>query len=268
MLPHRSGSCGGNVSETRRILLKLTYDGSGFCGWQKQHHQHSIQATLERAIKRMTGQDRQLVCSGRTDSGVHATSQYAHFDYEGRMSPEQIVKALNRLLDHDIRVLEARNISLEFHARYQAYERSYKYLLAKDIVPFQRLYMGYMVNQRLFLTKLAELSVPLLGKHDFSSFAQPNPEIPNRVCDVKSILITEHETHYEFIITADRFLHNMVRRIVGTLANCCTKELSPETIAKVLAEAHPKQTLVVPAPPGGLYLIDVRYPPEYFEPRG
>lgn len=256
------------MSPQRRILLKLAYDGSGFSGWQIQPHARSIQATLERALRRMSGAEIALVCSGRTDSGVHATAQYAHFDYDGRMTGEQIIKALNRLLDHDIRVLEALDVPLTLHARYQAYERSYRYLLAKEIVPFQRLYMGYMINQRLSLNKLRELAQPLIGKHDYSSFAQLNPEIPNHICEVKRLEIDEQPTHWEFTITADRFLHNMVRRIVGTLANTCTKDLAPEVIERILSEAEPKQTLVVPAPPGGLYLIDVKYPSHFFEPRG
>lgn len=248
---------------TRRILLKICYDGSGFSGWQSQKHARSVQSELEKALRQMAGHELKLVCSGRTDAGVHAESQYAHFDFEGRMATERMPKALNRLLSAELRILDAMDVPLDFSARYQAYQRSYKYLLAKQLIPFQRLYKGFMLNQTLELEKLKELALPLTGKHDWSSFAQPNPEIPNRVCELEPVCISETDEHFEFIIVADRFLHNMVRRIVGTLANACTKNLAPERISSILAEANPKQTLVVPAPASGLYLQSVRYPDQY-----
>ncbi|HRY83556.1 MAG TPA: tRNA pseudouridine(38-40) synthase TruA, partial [Candidatus Cloacimonadota bacterium] len=242
---------------SRRILLKICYDGSGFSGWQSQKHARSVQAELEKALRLMAGQDLKLVCSGRTDAGVHAESQYAHFDFTGRMASERMPKALNRLLSSEIRILDAQEVPAEFSARYAAWQRSYKYLLAKKLVPFRRLYTGFMINQNLELGKLRELALPLSGKHDWSSFAQPNPEIPNRVCELEPIRVRETEEQFEFLIVADRFLHNMVRRIVGTLANACTKDLAPETLASILSEADPKQTLVVPAPAAGLYLLGV-----------
>ena len=247
----------------RRILLKLAYDGSGFSGWQAQNHARSVQTVLEKAVERMTYEPLKLVCSGRTDAGVHALSQYAHFDFEGKMEAARMVKALNRLLTAEIRILDALDVPLDFSARYQAYQRSYRYLLAKELVPFQRLYKGFMLNQHLDLERLRSLAVPLAGKHDWSSFAQANPEIPNRICELKPVEIIETNEHYEFLIMADRFLHNMVRRIVGTLANACSKDLSPDVIAAILAEANPKQTMVVPAPASGLYLLNARYPDIY-----
>lgn len=247
----------------RRIVLKLCYDGSGFSGWQIQNHARTVQSELEKALRQMAGETLKTVCSGRTDAGVHALCQYVHFDYAGRMEAGRMIKALNRLLSPEIRILDAMDVPLEFSARYQAFQRSYKYLLAKEMIPFQRLYKGFMLNQRLDLDKLLELAAPLAGKHDWSSFAQPNPEIPNRICELEPIRISETAEHFCFMITADRFLHNMVRRIVGTLATACTKDLAPQSLITILAEADPKQTLVVPAPASGLYLVDVRYPEIY-----
>jgi len=249
--------------DKRRIALKIAYDGSPYCGWQVQPHCKSIQSTIEKALYRMTDEIIGITCAGRTDSGVHATGQYAHFDYDGRMTPYQMTKALNRLLDYDIRIVGAWDVPPDFHARYKAYERQYSYLLAKEIIPFQRLYMGYLINQRLELSRMQELATVLLGSHDFSSFAVANPEIPNRICDLKELSITETESHYVFCLRADRFLHNMVRRIVGSLANLCTKSLDKDTLSRILTEADPKQTMVVPAPAAGLYLTNVLYPDIY-----
>ncbi|HOH47169.1 MAG TPA: tRNA pseudouridine(38-40) synthase TruA [Candidatus Cloacimonadota bacterium] len=249
--------------ETRRVVLKIAYDGSGFCGWQIQEHCRSVQETIERALTRIVKSPVSLVCAGRTDTGVHATSQYAHFDYHGRMLEQDFIRALNRHLNHDIRILNAQFVSIDFHARYKAFERGYLYILAKEVVPFHRYYRGFIINQHLDLRNLQALAEPLLGRHDFSSFAQQNPEVPNRFCEVKEISISETEDCYQFRIRADRFLHNMVRRIVGTLCNLCTKKMSPEDMRRILMEADPRQTFVVPAPAAGLYLTDVLYPEQY-----
>lgn len=251
------------MTKERRIVLKLAYDGSAFCGWQVQPHCRSVQSTMERALSKMCSRQVGLTCAGRTDSGVHATAQYAHFDYQDRMHPQQMVKALNRILPYEVRVLDAMDSSLDFHSRYKAYERSYRYLLAKSISPFTRLYRAYMVNQAPQVEKMQHLSQVLLGSWDFSSFAMSNPEIPNRICDIKEISILEHEDHFEFRITADRFLHNMVRRIVGTLVNMCTKNIESDVLQHILTQADPRQTLVIPAPASGLYLTGVKYPQEY-----
>ena len=251
------------MTESRRVLLKIAYDGSGFYGWQIQNHCRSVQETIERALTRIVKSPVSLVCAGRTDTGVHATSQYAHFDYLGRMQEQDFIRALNRNLNHDIRILNAQFVSSEFHSRYKAYERGYLYILAKEVVPFHRYYRGFIINQHLDLEQLRDLSVSLLGTHDFSSFAQQNPEVPNRICEVKEISISETEEYYQFKIRADRFLHNMVRRIVGTLCNLCTKNMSLEDMHRILLEADPRQTLVVPAPAAGLYLTDVLYPDQY-----
>lgn len=249
--------------ESRRVVLKISYDGSGFCGWQIQNHCRTVQDTIERTLSKIVKTPISLVCAGRTDAGVHATSQYAHFDYQGRMQEQDFVRALNRHLNHDIRIINAQYVASDFHARYKAFERGYRYLLSKEIVPFYRFYRGYIINQDLRLETLQRLTEPLLGKHDFSSLAQYNPEVPNRICEVKELSITETAEYYEFNIRADRFLHNMVRRIVGTLCNLCTKNLGPEDLSRILLEADPRQTFVVPAPAAGLYLTDVLYPEQY-----
>ena len=243
-----------------RYLMKLCYDGTGYHGWQKQHNGISIQAVLEKALSIFAERDIPIVAAGRTDAGVHAMAQYAHFDYDGSMQPYQMLLAFRRYLPYDIKVLEIMKVSSELSARYRAYERSYRYNLAKSRTPFNRNYSGFLPSIQLELHPMKAAAEHILGKHDFSSFGRANPEVPNRICEVKSLEITETDDSFIFHITADRFLHNMVRRIVGTLANISHFNLPPETIDAILSDACPRQNLVTTAPASGLYLIDVKYP--------
>jgi len=243
-----------------RYLMKLCYDGTGYHGWQKQQNGLAVQEVLERAVKAWAHQDIPIIAAGRTDTGVHALAQYAHFDYEGTMQPWQMVLAFRRQLPYDIKVLDIIRVSPFLSARYQAYERCYRYVLAKARTPFNRNYTGFFPHVRLSLQPMIDAAQYLLGSHDFSSFGRANPEIPNRICEIKLLSITETEEHFEFLITADRFLHNMVRRIVGTMANVAHFKLAPEIIESILSESCPRQNLVTTAPASGLYLIDVKYP--------
>jgi tRNA pseudouridine38-40 synthase len=240
--------------------MKLCYDGTGYHGWQKQHNGISVQAVLESAVEAFATAHTPVIAAGRTDAGVHAMAQFAHFDYEGSMQPYQMLLALRRHLPTDIKVLEIQKVSPMLSARYQAYERSYRYILAKYRTPFNRNYSGYFPSLKLSLAPMQAAAERLLGSHDFSSFGRANPEIPNRICEIKILKITESEDSFQFIITADRFLHNMVRRIVGTLANISHFSLAPDIIDAILSDACPRQNLVTTAPASGLYLIDVKYP--------
>lgn len=244
-----------------RYLMKLCYDGTGYHGWQKQHNGISIQATLERALQAFAHKEIPVIGAGRTDAGVHALGQYAHYDYEGTMQPYQMVLAFRRNLPDDVKVLSIEQVSPNLSARYQAYERSYRYLLAKQKTPFNRYQTGFLPHLNINLPAMQKAALHLLGTHDFSSFGRANPEVPNRICTIKSLQISESEEQFEFLILADRFLHNMVRRIVGTLANIAHFGLPSSTIDDILNDACPRQNLVTTAPASGLYLIDVKYPP-------
>jgi tRNA pseudouridine38-40 synthase len=170
-----------------------------------------------------------------------------------------MVLALRNLLSDDLRVFAIEQVADEFHARYDACERQYKYLLAKDKNPFTRNYMGFVPNQRLALPKMQAATSYFLGSHDFSSFSRANPNIPNRICNLKELSITEYPDHYQFILKADRFLHNMVRRIVGALISISHKDLTPDVVNKWFADASPRQNLVFTTPASGLYLTKVLY---------
>lgn len=250
-----------------RYLIKLAYDGTNFIGWQKQKTGRSIQVILEKALAIFTERETPVVAAGRTDAGVHARGQYAHFDYEGRMQPWQILLAFKRWLPEDIRVWEIYQVGQDLSARYQAYERCYKYILTKDRNPFNRHWAGYIPHLKIRLQPMLEAASHLLGQHDFSSFGRLNPEVTNHICEIKELSVTEDEQDFVFVVRADRFLHNMVRRIVGTLCNISHFDLPPQEIDRLLEEANPRQNMVFTAPACGLYLIDVKYPRELLDGR-
>ena len=243
-----------------RYLMRFCYDGTRYHGWQKQHNGISIQAVMERALARMEAPQPFITAAGRTDTGVHALAQRAHFEYPSRMQTWQMVKAFNSLLPPDIKVLSIDEVTPSFHARFDACERGYIYLLAKEPHPFYRLYMGFIPHKPIRFEALQGYLPSLLGSHDFSSLGRANPNIPKRVCNLKILTVSDMGDHLEFRLLADRFLHNMVRRIVGTLINFAAKELPATELADILAMADPKQTLVETAPPQGLYLSHVGYP--------
>lgn len=248
-----------------RYLMKLCYDGTNYHGWQKQQNGLAIQEVLEKALHYFSPIPSPIIAAGRTDTGVHALAQFAHFDYEGRMEPYQMVLAFRRLLPPDIKVLEIKKVSPWLSARYQAYERSYRYILAKQITPFNCRYSGYLPHLGLACKPMQSAAKLLLGKHDFSSFGRANPEVPNRICEITKLEITETEDSYLFEVVADRFLHNMVRRIVGTLANVSHFSLPASVVQDILLDRCPRQNLVTTAPASGLYLIDVKYPAEFLD---
>lgn len=243
-----------------RYLMTIAYDGTLFHGWQIQPGQRSVQQVLETALQSFECDDPKVVASGRTDTGVHALGQKAHFDYNGNISPAQMIPAFRTRLPEDLEVVKVVQVPDSFHARYQACEREYHYLLAKHRTPFNRCYMGYIPGRALNVDDLNTLASVLVCSHDFSSFGRPNPNIPNRICDLREITITEQHDHYRFRIVADRFLHNMVRRIVGTLVTFNRKGLDPDTLKEILYQHDPRQTMVPTAPACGLYLVRVSYP--------
>ncbi len=244
--------------------MQIAYDGSVFHGWQKQHNANSVQQTIETALALIAKEEVQLVCAGRTDTGVHAKAQFAHFDFPVVMTGEQIRLAINVRLPHSIRVLNVIPVSGDFHARYDAFERGYEYVLAKTLTPFNRNFSGFLRYRHMETDKMREAIPYFLGSHDYSSFSRPNPEIPNRLCDVKEISVTEYEDQFVFTITADRFLHNMVRRIVGLMFNIGTTKMKPAIVKELLDQCDPNQRLILTAPPEGLYLVKVGYPEQKF----
>ena len=172
------------------------------CGWQKTGKTDlAIQEVMENALQIFTCEKTSLIAAGRTDAGVHSLGQYAHFDYMGSMKEYQLLLAFNRYLPDDIKVLEIKKVSPALSARYQAYERSYRYILAKEKNPFNRNYTCFIPYLTLKLERMQAAATYLIGKYDFSSFrTQQHPEIPNRMCELKYAILTSKQTILALIL--------------------------------------------------------------------
>lgn len=244
----------------KRFLMKLSYDGNNFCGWQIQPQVRTVQLSLETALSQIAKQKIAVVGSGRTDTGVHALAQYAHFDFPINMQPQQISAALNSKLTDDILVKDIQAVSSKFHARYDARKRSYKFIIAKQLTPFNRLYQSYFPRKTIILDRIQKATPYFLGKHDFTSFCKFNPDLKHQICEIYSFNCKEDENAIILELSANRFLHNMVRRIVGTLVNVSHHQIEASIIKDLLKAKSPANKLISTAPPQGLYLQEVKYP--------
>ena len=247
----------------KRFLLNLMYDGSELHGWQIQPDTRTVQAIIENKLSQMNRCPITVYGSGRTDSNVHATDQFAHFDSKIDISAQLYKKALNSMLPRDVRVKKVWEVNSNFHARYCAFNRVYHYLIAIKKNPFYRNYSAFFHFTNDPISFFNETSKNFIGEHDFSTFSKFNPTIKSQYCKIQKIHFIPYRNFLIVSISANRFLHNMVRRIVGTLVVLYQRKLPPETIKQLLEQKNPKQTLVYTAPAEGLYLVKVRYPIQF-----
>jgi tRNA pseudouridine38-40 synthase len=243
----------------RNIKLLLSYDGTDFCGWQRQPDRRTVQQTLEEALDRLTGVAPPTTASGRTDAGVHALGQVVHFYTASRHAPEVFVKALNALLPRDVRVLEAAEVPQAFHATLDAKAKLYRYVIDNGRVadPFQLRY-SWHVYPPLDAEAMDRAAQVLKGRHDFHSF---ETHWPNRTSSVRTITqaaVRRLGDSVRIEVEADGFLYNMVRAIAGTLVLVGSGRWPEARVAEALA-AEDRSRAGPTAPPQGLFLVRVRY---------
>lgn len=242
------------------IKLTVAYDGTDFSGWQAQSGARTVQTELETALARVHGHPVGVTGSGRTDSGVHARGQVAHFatDLE-RMPADRFVPALNSLLPKDVRVVSSERAPDGFHARFDAFSRTYRYFITPSRVQFpeERLYR-WRINRRPDLGALNRAAAFLLGEHDFTTFANPNDASRTRCRYVHAASFRAEGDGLFFEITANAFLWRMVRSTVGTLIEFEAAGSPPERLRDALA-ARDRTLAGVTAPAHGLFLWKVDY---------
>jgi tRNA pseudouridine38-40 synthase len=243
----------------RNIKLLLCYDGTDFCGWQRQPDERTVQQELEEAIAQLTGAASPTTASGRTDAGVHALGQVVHFFTPSPHPPEVFVKGLNALLPRDVRVLRAREMSQAFHATLDAKGKLYRYVIdnARIADPFQRRY-SYHVARPLDAGLMHEAARSLAGRHDFRSFETHWPNRTSSVRTIQRIAVSRNGPFVWVEVEADGFLYNMVRSITGTLVLVGLNRWPHERVALALA-AEDRRRAGPTAPPQGLFLVKVRY---------
>ncbi|MDJ0956307.1 MAG: tRNA pseudouridine(38-40) synthase TruA [Arenicellales bacterium] len=249
-----------------RIAAGIEYDGSGFKGWQHQDEKRTVQQCLEHAITRVANHPIKVIAAGRTDSGVHATGQVIHFNTAARRTPFQWLRGVNTYLPDDVCLLWVREMTDEFHARYSAVKRSYRYIILNRREPSALFRTRACWEHRLLdVEAMCTAKTPLLGRHDFSSFQAAGCQATSPVRRLSCLDIGFTASWIWFDVEADAFLQHMVRNIVGTLVAVGAGEKSVSWVEEVLV-ARDRAKAGVTAPPHGLYLAAVSYPIDYHIP--
>ena len=243
--------------------LTIAYRGTDFFGWQRQGEKRTVQECLEAALRAIWGRQIDLQGSGRTDAGVHATGQVASFVAPRLHAAHVVVRAMNANLPRDVRVTACRLVSPAFHARFDAVEKTYRYLVYNHPVqdPFT-LHTHWYIPHELDLASMRRAARLLVGEHDFASFtSNPGYERPRgTVRTLRAAPITRRGPEVVFRFTANGFLYRMVRNLVGGLVKVGAGRLSVEDFNRIL-RARSRGEAPPNAPAHGLYLVDVRYPP-------
>lgn len=248
------------MTELRTIRLLLAYDGTDFSGWQRQERDRSVQGVLEAALERMHKTPVPLTGAGRTDSGVHAAGQVAHFRSPIASIPaEKYVPALNALLPRDCRILEAHDGSPDFHARFDAKSRTYRYFIVcgRHALPHELRY-AWQRWKRPDIPRLNAMAASLLGETDCSTFATPKDPSESRHRYVSLARFFPQGDTLVFEITANAFLWKMVRSVVGSLLHYEDLGASPEDFSEVV-RSRDRSRAGPTAPPQGLFLSRVDY---------
>ncbi len=248
----------------KNICLVLQYDGTNYFGWQLQNTNKvtkppTVQASLEKALKKLFNQHVRVTASGRTDRGVHAKYQVVNFKVNSRIKINNIKKALNSYLPDDIYAKKIKLVDPEFHSRFCAESKVYRYIILnksqKDI--FFRNY-NWFIKEKLDIERMKDCAVCLIGKKDFSAFVQKASSYKTCVRRIKNVKIAKRRSFIIIDIQADGFLRGMARNIVSLLTDCGLGRKNKNTISKII-KSKDRSNLGKPAAAGGLYLQRVYY---------
>lgn len=253
---------GSPAVRSRRIAVTVQYDGTAFNGWQAQPGGRTVQVEIEKAIRILLKEDTRVVASGRTDSGVHALGQVVHFDSDSDISLQRLCIGMNGILPRDVAVINGYDVPRDFHARFGAVGREYRYLIHNHPLrtPFM-MYRALWVQDKLDLGYLRAVAAHCIGEMDFSSFCKKREaKDKNTVRRIDHITVEKEEDLIRIEIAGNAFLHNMVRILVGTMVEMHRYSKDPESVGEILA-AQDRESSGATAPPYGLYLFRVLYDP-------
>jgi tRNA pseudouridine38-40 synthase len=244
-----------------RYKITVAYDGTGFAGWQVQPNGVTVQELIEKALHKLAGETVKVHGSGRTDAGVHARAQVAHFDLEKKFTPKALQRALNALLPDAIRIMRAERAGGDFHARKSAVGKEYRFFIWNgEILPPHLRGDHLHVTQPLDDEAMQKAADLLIGKHDFASFtANPNRVIESTVRELYSLKVRRKGREIVIAAEGEGFLYKMVRSLAGWLIRVGQGEVTPETTTEIL-DSQERTARVPTAPPQGLTLWRVRYP--------
>lgn len=253
-----------------RYFLRFAYDGTAFHGSQRQPNEITVQEKIEQALAMIFREEVTLTFAGRTDAGVHAREMYAHFDIEhnqhsdnGTIIPTNLVFRLNGILPDSIAIFDIYPVKANAHARFDALRRTYEYHIIDHKDPFLCTH-ATRVRPGLDFQAMNEAAQLLIGRQDFASFCRTNTDVKTTICDLTHAKWQEvGNGHAVFTISADRFLRNMVRAVVGTLFEVGRGKMNKEQFADVIAQ-HNRCSAGDSAPAEGLFLTKIEYPEGIF----
>ncbi|MFC1731797.1 tRNA pseudouridine(38-40) synthase TruA [candidate division KSB1 bacterium] len=248
-----------------RYFIKIAYHGKNYHGWQVQENASTVQLVLDNALSTILSSKVQTTGAGRTDTGVHAREFYAHFDFHDNLNDnqcEQLIFNLNSYLPNDISIYKILKVKSDAHARFHAISRTYEYWISKIKDPFQEAF-SYYYHGKLDIDVMNEGASLLKNYDDFSSFSKSGTQVKTNICQVKEAYWERKEEMIAFTITADRFLRNMVRAIVGTLIDLGRGHINMDQL-KLIIESKNRSEAGLSVPAKGLFLTKIEYPEEIF----
>ncbi len=242
-----------------RIKIVLSYDGTEFCGWQRQKNGISVQETVENAIFGLTGENVTVTASGRTDAGVHAAGQVAHFDTNANIPPEKFYKALNTFLPDSVKAISSEKVSDKFNARRNAKRKTYEYSLyvSDTVLPLKERYCARVYGD-IDVDKMRSAARVLEGEHDFKAFSASGGNVKTTVRTIFGIMVEKTGEEIKIQVCGNGFLYNMVRIMAGALVKAGKGELSENDLIKALKTGE-RDLLGETLPAKGLCLIKVEY---------
>lgn len=248
----------------QRYFIQLSYDGANYHGWQIQPNGNSIEETIERALSTLLRRPIDITGAGRTDAGVNASMMIAHFDVEDGTIDDckQLAYRLNRMLPRDIAIEKIEQVDSNMHARFSATSRTYHYYLHTQKSPFLRHY-SWEVHYQLDFAKMNEAARYLIGEKDFKCFCKAGADIKTTICNVTDAHFDKlqgygHEGQYMFVITANRFLRNMVRAVVGTLIDVGRGRLTLDKFKRIV-DSGTRSDAGESVPGNALFLANITY---------
>lgn len=241
-----------------RYFIQFSYFGKAYHGWQNQPNAITVQEVLEKALSTLLRKKIEVVGAGRTDAGVHAKQMFAHFDVDAIADSNELTYRLNAFLPEDIAIQNIVQVNADAHARFDAVERTYEYWLVQEKSPFYA-DTAHFVKHSLDVEAMNRAAQFLLVHNDFECFSKSNTDVKTFLCDVRKAVWEIREDKLVFTISADRFLRNMVRAVVGTLLDVGLGKMQPEAIQDIL-ESKDRGKAGVSVPAKGLYLTKVSYP--------
>ena len=243
----------------KRVLLTIAYDGTDYHGWQVQPNGITVQEVLQKGLCELLGTKTGATGCSRTDSGVHAKQFCCHVDCDDNIPEDAFIRGLSAKLPSDIAVIDCKTVASDFHARYNALGKTYVYNILNSKIkdPFLERYY-WRIERELDIDKMNEFCGKIVGKHDFYAFSSSGRTVVDTVRIVKECFVTKRDNKVKLQITADGFLYNMVRIIVGTAVAVSDGKIDPNDTEKILAEKK-RENAGITAPAKGLFLEKVIY---------